>query len=76
MTCVAHPVCFAVPAVDRACVDEEATIAMALRILEGRAVSVGPLLSEPDVAGRFFRLRLGTETREHFEVAFWIRAID
>ncbi len=70
MTCVAHPVCFAVPAVDRACVDEEATIAMALRILEGRAVSVGPLLSEPDVAGRFFRLRLGTETREHFEVAF------
>ncbi|PZU29900.1 MAG: hypothetical protein DI584_01560 [Stenotrophomonas sp.] len=30
----------------------------------------GLLLGDPDVAGRFFRLRLGHEIREHFEVAF------
>ena len=30
----------------------------------------GLLLGDPDVAGRFFRLRLGNEIREHFEVAF------
>ena len=30
----------------------------------------GLLLGDPDAAGRFFRLRLGHEIREHFEVAF------
>ncbi len=49
---------------------DEAIIAKALRILEGRAANSGPLLSDPDVAGRFFRLRLGNGTREHFDVAF------
>lgn len=45
-------------------------VAKALEIIEGRARVGGLLLSEPEVAGRFFRLRLGCETREHFEVAF------
>ena len=49
---------------------EDIAIAQALKILETRATISGPLLSDPDVAGRFFRLRLGSETREHFEVAF------
>lgn len=50
--------------------EEDATVARALQILEMRAVSAGTLLSDPEVAGRFFRLRLASETREHFEVAF------
>lgn len=50
--------------------NEDETVARALKILESRAVFTGPLLSDPDVAGRLFRLRLGSETREHFEVAF------
>jgi len=49
---------------------EEAAIRRALRILEKRMCTAGPLLNDPDVAGKFFRLRLGGETREHFEVAF------
>lgn len=57
-------------ALDKPVEGDEAIIAKALRILEGRAVSSGPLLSDPEVAGRLFRLRLGSETREHFDVAF------
>lgn len=49
---------------------EEAAVRRALRILEKRMCTAGPLLNDPDVAGKFFRLRLGGETREHFEVAF------
>ncbi|HDX0901825.1 TPA: DNA repair protein RadC [Stenotrophomonas maltophilia] len=49
---------------------EEAAVRRALRILEKRMNTAGPLLNDPDVAGKFFRLRLGGETREHFEVAF------
>ena len=49
---------------------DERTIARALRILERRARDLGPLLGDPTTCGAFFRLRLGNETREHFEVAF------
>ena len=49
---------------------DERTIARALRILERRACDLGPLLGDPTTCGAFFRLRLGNETREHFEVAF------
>lgn len=49
---------------------EEAAVRRALRILEKRMSTTGPLLNDPEVAGKFFRLRLGAETREHFEVAF------
>ena len=49
---------------------DERTIARALRILEQRACYLGPLLGDPNTCGAFFRLRLGNETREHFEVAF------
>ncbi|MGN2246124.1 DNA repair protein RadC [Frateuria sp. GZRR35] len=49
---------------------EDWAIERALRILESRATTVGELLSDPQTCGHFFRLRLGEEVREHFEVAF------
>lgn len=49
---------------------EDVAIAQALRILEQRAASYDVLLTDPETVGRFFRLRLGGESREHFEVAF------
>lgn len=49
---------------------EDRAIERALRILESRAVASGELLSDPHTCGHFFRLRLGSEVREHFEVAF------
>jgi DNA repair protein RadC len=33
-------------------------------------VASGELLSDPQTCGQFFRLRLGSEVREHFDVAF------
>lgn len=53
-----------------ACVREDRAIFRALRIVERRAVQMGPLLSDATAAGQLFRLRLGNEKREHFEVAF------
>jgi DNA repair protein RadC len=38
--------------------------------LERRATDPGDLLSDPATCGKFFRLRLAEEPREHFEVAF------
>lgn len=49
---------------------EDRTIDRALRILERRLRGVGPSLSEVATCGAFFRLRLGSEEREHFEAAF------
>jgi len=49
---------------------DSSVLAQALKILESRAMVSGLLLGDPDVAGRFFRLSLGNEVREHFEVAF------
>ncbi len=49
---------------------DSSILSQALEILESRAMVSGRLLGDPDVAGRFFRLRLGHEIREHFEVAF------
>ena len=49
---------------------DSSVLSQALEILESRAMVSGLLLGDPDVAGRFFRLRLGHEIREHFEVAF------
>lgn len=49
---------------------EDRTIAKALRILEQRVGDPGPSLGEVATCGAFFRLRLGTEDREHFEAAF------
>ncbi|AMJ57421.1 MULTISPECIES: JAB domain-containing protein [Stenotrophomonas] len=49
---------------------DSSVLSKALEILESRAMVSGLLLGHPDVAGRFFRLRLGHEIREHFEVAF------
>ena len=49
---------------------DSSVLSQALEILESRAMVGGLLLGDPDVAGRFFRLRLGHEIREHFEVAF------
>lgn len=49
---------------------DSSVLAQALEILESRAMVSGLLLGDADVAGRFFRLRLGNEIREHFEVAF------
>ena len=51
-------------------VREDRAIFRALRIVEQRAAERGPKLSDPIEAGRYFRLRLGNEGREHFEVAF------
>lgn len=49
---------------------EDRTIDQALRILEQRLRGLGPSLSEVATCGAFFRLRLGSEEREHFEAAF------
>lgn len=49
---------------------EDRTIRQALRILEQRLRGLGPSLSEVATCGAFFRLRLGSEEREHFEAAF------
>lgn len=49
---------------------EDRTIARALKILERRGGESGLLLSDPATCGAFFRLRLASELREHFEAAF------
>lgn len=49
---------------------EDRAIARALRILERRAGSCGQSLGDVATCEAFFRLRLGGEMREHFEVAF------
>lgn len=49
---------------------DDQTIARALRILERRACDPGPSLGDVSTCEAFFRLRLGGEAREHFEVAF------
>lgn len=49
---------------------EDRTIARALRILTQRVGEPGPSLGDVATCGAFFRLRLGMEPREHFEVAF------
>jgi DNA repair protein RadC len=51
-------------------VKEDRAIFRALRIVEQRAAERGPKLNDPHEAARYFRLRLGNEEREHFEVAF------
>jgi len=50
---------------------EDQTIGRALRILKQRVRGPGPFLSEVPSCGAFFRLRLGSEEREHFESAFF-----
>ena len=45
-------------------------IVRALRILEQRARTPGQSLADVSTCEAFFRLRLGGEPREHFEVAF------
>lgn len=49
---------------------QDAVIAQALAILSARALTHGQFMQDPPTAGQFFRLRLGEERREHFEVAF------
>ncbi len=49
---------------------EDRTIARALRILERRVCDPGMSLGDVATCGAFFRLRLGSEEREHFEAAF------
>lgn len=49
---------------------QNAVIAQALAILSARALTSGQFMKDPSTAGQFFRLRLGEERREHFEVAF------
>lgn len=49
---------------------DDGIIEQALRIMETRATAPGQFMSDPQTGGLFFRLRLGTEEREHFEVAF------
>lgn len=49
---------------------QDAVIAQALAILSARAQTPGQFMKDPPTAGQFFRLRLGEERREHFEVAF------
>ncbi|KMM74765.1 hypothetical protein ACP93_14640 [Xanthomonas sp. NCPPB 1128] len=49
---------------------EDQAIARALRILEQRGGQSGRLLSDLMTCSAFFRLRLGSEEREHFEAAF------
>ena len=49
---------------------DDRAIARALRILERRACKPGRAMNDVPTCGAFFRLRLGNETREHFEVAF------
>jgi len=54
----------------RARVRDDKAVARALRILERRAQAPGFLMGDAVTCGSFFRLRLGGEVREHFEVAF------
>lgn len=49
---------------------DDKAIARALRILERRAQAPGFLMGDAVTCGSFFRMRLGAEVREHFEVAF------
>ena len=49
---------------------EDRAIARALRIIERRAGRPGQSFGEVAACESFFRLRLGGEIREHFEVAF------
>lgn len=49
---------------------EDRAITRALRVLEQRVRESGRLMGDPATCGAFFRLRLGSEEREHFEVAF------
>lgn len=49
---------------------EDRVIARALRIIEQRAAKHGPEFGDRQSCGTYFRLRLGNEVREHFEVAF------
>jgi DNA repair protein RadC len=49
---------------------QDAVIKQALGILSARAMTRGQFMKDPPTAGQFFRLRLGEESREHFEVAF------
>ena len=51
-------------------VREDRTIARALQILQKRASLPGEVLGGATQGALFFRLRLGGENREHFEVAF------
>ena len=59
-----------IPSAGTARIREDRTIDRALWILEQRARGPGPSLGEVATCGAFFRLRLGSEEREHFEVAF------
>ncbi|MBD7954291.1 JAB domain-containing protein [Stenotrophomonas sp. Sa5BUN4] len=54
----------------RARARDDKAVARALRILERRAQAPGLLMGDAVTCGSFFRLRLGGEVREHFEVAF------
>lgn len=49
---------------------DDRAIARALRILQRRACKPGQAMGDVATCGAFFRLRLGHEKREHFEVAF------
>lgn len=49
---------------------EDRLISRALRILENRIGEARPAITDPAMCGRFFRLRLGEQEREHFEAAF------
>lgn len=51
-------------------VREERAISRALRVLERRAFTPGQSMGDVQTCEAFFRLRLGGELREHFEVAF------
>lgn len=55
---------------DAARARDDKVIARALGILERRAGKPGRLMGDAVTCGAFFRLRLGGEGREHFEVAF------
>ncbi len=49
---------------------DDRAIARALRILARRACRPGQTMGDVPTCSAFFRLRLGNEGREHFEVAF------
>lgn len=51
-------------------VRDDRVITRALRVLERRASIPGQSLGDVSTCEAFFRLRLGGEPREHFEVAF------
>ena len=71
LRCVGTPVETRATSLDEvARVREDRTIARALRILRQRVSEPGFPLGDVATCEAFFRLRLGTEEREHFEVAF------